>query len=254
MSTRSLGVVLGMLLVAWSVGGDASAGEFSVKPVRIDLGATVRSGAVEIRNEGQFPLGFQIQAMEWTQDAEGQDRYAETADLIFYPKVLTVEPGRERVVRVGARAPVTARERTYRLFIEELPTNARQTEGAQAQIGFLIRFGAPVFVAPLKVEDALTVEDLSWGPRQLSVAVRNAGNRHQVVTGIHLRGRDANGRQVFAKTLADRYLLAGTAKSYTASISAEECRATSAIEVEISTDKASAKRQARATSEGCEQR
>lgn len=253
MKTRSLGVTLCVLSCLLPCGGDARAGEFSVNPVRIELGATARSGAVEIRNEGQHPLGFQIQAMEWTQDAEGQDQYAETADLIFYPKVVTVEPGRERVVRVGTRTPVVAIERTYRLFIEELPTNVRQAEGARAQIGFLIRFGAPVFVAPLKPEDALSLEDITLGPRRVTASARNAGNRHQVVTGIQLRGTDANGNEVFAKTLADRYLLAGTTKSYTASITSEQCRATAAVEVEIRTDKASARRQARVTPELCTQ-
>ncbi|MCM2312354.1 MAG: fimbria/pilus periplasmic chaperone, partial [Steroidobacteraceae bacterium] len=204
-----------------------------------------------IRNEGQHPLGFQIQAMEWTQNKDGQDQYSETADLVFYPKIVTIEPGRERVVRVGTRTPVVAVEKTYRLFIEELPTNVRQSGGAAAQISFLIRFGAPIFVAPVKAEDALKVGAITWSPGQLTVSASNAGNRHQAVTSIQLRGTDANGKEVFAKTLADRYLLAGVTKSYRAMVTVEECHATSVVEVEIKTDKASAKEQSRVTPAAC---
>ena len=42
-------------------------------------------------------------------------------------------------------------------------------------------------------------------------------------------------------TLADRYLLAGTVKSYKASIPAGQCAKLATIEVELKTDKLSAK-------------
>ncbi len=128
--------------------GAALAGEFTVNPTRLDLGAAARSGVVTVRNDGKSPLSFQLQAMDWAQDATGKDQYTETRDLIFFPRILTIEPGQEGVVRVGTKTPVVPTEKTYRLFIEELPGTNKDPEKPGVQIAFLIRFGAPIFIAP----------------------------------------------------------------------------------------------------------
>jgi fimbrial chaperone protein len=149
----------------------AVAGEFSVNPIRLELGAAARSGAIAVRNEGQQPLSFQLQAMEWTQDAKGKDQYLETRDLIFFPKILTVEPGQERVVRVGARTPVVPSEKN-------LPSSSKnfgQRQGPATkgtQINFLIRFGAPVFITLLKPEDGLEIEDVALAHGDLTFPQR----------------------------------------------------------------------------------
>lgn len=229
----------------------APAGEFTVNPIRLDLGAAARSGAIAVRNDGQHPLSFQLQASEWTQDAQGKDQYQETRDLIFFPKIMTVEPGQEGVIRVGTRTPVVPQEKTYRLFIEELPGNIQRSEAKGAQINFLIRFGAPIFITPLKPQDGLQIEDVGLAHGELTLSARNTGNQHQVIQGIHLKGRDANGKEVYAMTLADRYLLASTVKAYTTSIPLDQCARISAIEIELNTDKLSAKRKLDVTSAMC---
>src|SRR5918911_668214 len=96
-------------LKSWAAAGFAGlffvcapvfAAEFSVAPIRLDLAPAVRSGALTVRNDSKEKISFQLEALEWTQDANGADRYTETADLIFFPKILGVEPGEEGVVRV----------------------------------------------------------------------------------------------------------------------------------------------------------
>lgn len=215
----------------------AMAADFSVNPIRLELGAEVRSGAINVRNESTGKINFQLQAMAWTQDAEGKDRYEETSDLVYFPRIMTIEPGQEAVVRVGIRQALQATEKTYRLFIEELAPAA--TDAAGAQINMLIRFGAPVFVAPLKPEDGLVIEGLDLSQSVLKLTARNTGNRHQVVQGIAVRGTDATGSDVYALTLADRYLLTGTAKGYTTTVPAEQCKRMTGLSVEVKTDKRS---------------
>lgn len=221
----------------------ALSGEFAVNPVRLELGAGARSGALEVRNEGDHPLGFQVQAKEWTQDAQGKDQYLDTADLVFFPRVMTVEPRQERVVRVGIRRPVAAVEKTYRLFIEELPGNVRAREGTGAQINVLIRFGAPIFVAPLQPQDGLQLSELTLNQGELTVSATNTGNRHQVIQGIHVKGTDAAGREVHGISLADRYLLAGATKTYRTAIPPDRCRRLATIAVEIKSDRRTAGQQ-----------
>lgn len=220
----------------------AAAGEFSVNPIRLELAATVRSGVISVKNEGQSRLTFQIQAMEWSQDAVGKDQYVDTRDLVFFPKIMAVEPGQEGVIRVGTKNATVSTEKTYRLFIEELPGPAKMPEVSGAQLNVLIRFGAPIFISPIKPQDGLEIENPVLVKGDLTFSARNTGNRHQLVQAIQLRGTDASGNQVYALTLADRYLLAGTVKSYTASIAADPCAKIAGLEMEVKTDKASTKR------------
>jgi fimbrial chaperone protein len=232
------------LLLSWACFsvGMACAGEFAVKPIRLELGAAVKSGVISVRNEGQEKLSFQLQAMQWTQDDSGKDQYADTNDLIFFPKIMTVEPGQEAFVRIGARTPVVPVEKTYRLFIEELPGATKPPETGGPQVSFLIRFGAPIFVAPLKPQDGLEITALELAKGVVNLRAKNTGNRHQVVQGIDFRGSDANGKEVFAFTVTDRYLLTGTTKSFTTSIAAGQCARIASLAVNLKTDRLSVDR------------
>ena len=110
------------LVAAWCilfVCGTVAAGEFSINPIRLELGAVAKSGVIGVRNEGKTKLSFQLQSMEWTQDVTGKDLYADSSDLIFFPKIMSVDPGEEGLIRVGTKNSAVPSERTYRLFIEE---------------------------------------------------------------------------------------------------------------------------------------
>lgn len=215
----------------------AVAGEFSVTPIRLELGAAIRSSVISIRNDDTQKLIFQLQAMEWSQDSAGKDQYAVSQDLIFFPKILSVEPDEEGLIRVGTKTPAVPAEKTYRLFIEELPSPSKSTAGNGAQINVLIRFGAPVFISPLKPLDSLDIENFQIDQGVVSLSVKNTGNRHQFVQGINLRGVDRTGNEVYGLTLTDRYLLTGTAKSYTATIPPGKCGTMTSLAVEFKTDK-----------------
>lgn len=218
-------------------GGPVWAGDFSVNPIRLELGAAAKSGVIGVKNESLEPLSFQLQAMAWTQDEAGKDQYAETQNLVFFPKIMTVAPGEEGLIRIGSKNAIVPTEKTYRLFIEEMPGAAKKPAESGAQINVLIRFGAPVFITPLKPEDKLDIERLDISQGLLTLAVKNTGNRHQMVQGIALKGSDAHGNAVYSLTLADRYLLTGTAKSYSTSIDAGQCAKIASLSVEFKTDR-----------------
>lgn len=231
----------------------AAAGEFSIKPIRVELGSAIRSAVITVKNESQDKLSFQLQAMEWTQDKTGKDEYTDTRDLVYFPKIMTIDPGQEGVIRVGAKNAVVPTEKTYRLFIEELPgvAKAPTPQGGSAQINVLIRFGAPIFVTPLQPRDGLEIDSLSLANGVLTIAARNSGNRHQMVQGINLKGLDGKGEEIYALTLADRYLLAGTAKSYTTTIDSDRCSRINELAIEFRTDKLSVKRKLEVTRAMC---
>lgn len=243
--------VLATALLGCALVAPPAVGEFVVSPVRVDLGPASRSAAIKVRNDGNDKIGFQLEAMEWRQDAGGKDQYLPTQELVFFPKIMSVEPGDEGVIRVGARTPVVETEKTYRLFIQELPGPAKAPENAAAQVNFLIRFGAPVFIAPVKPQDSLTLDNVALTKGALSLSARNGGNRHQIFQGVHLKGTDVAGKEVYALTLTDRYLLAGASKGFSADISAAQCALLASLSVEVKTDKLSTVRKLDVTPSMC---
>lgn len=234
--SRAAGLAAWMFIAcsrAWA-GGD-----FAIAPLRVDLGPGARSAAITVTNEGKERLNFQLDAKEWTQDAAGKDQYAETSELIFFPRLMSVEPGQEGIVRVGVKAAPAATEKSYRLFIEELPGLQRRPEGNGAVVNVLIRFGVPIFAAPIQPQDALAIESVEVKNGVVAVTARNAGNRRQVIQGVHLKGADRAGASVYGLDIADRQLLAGAARTYTASIPPEQCQNIAVLSIEVKTDKLS---------------
>jgi fimbrial chaperone protein len=214
----------------------AFAGQFSVSPIRLDFDRHIKSGSITVLNQGTEPLDLQMRAMEWTQDAEGKDQYAETNDIIFFPRIMTLQGGESRILRMGIRLPATLKEKTYRLFLEEIP-NLKKTEGTQVAIA--VRFGVPIFVKPIEEKPRGEVEKIELSKGNLRIVIKNIGNVHFLIDKIYIRGKNASSQYVFSKELNGWYLLSEDSRLYTTSISQEDCMNIKQIDVEIKTDQLS---------------
>jgi fimbrial chaperone protein len=212
----------------------ARAGDWRVSPIRLDLGRDAKSGAVTVVNDSDDRLQVQMKAYEWTQDAEGKDRYDETGEILFFPRLMILEGKEEKILRAGIRVPAAAKEKTYRLFIEEIP-GPRKAEGVNVAVA--IRFGVPIFVKPLKEEVHGEVGAMTMSAGALLVPVKNTGNVHFVVQSVLLRGRNGEGEEVFSRELSGWYLLAGVSRGYETTVPPETCGTMAVIETEVKTDK-----------------
>lgn len=222
----------------------AAAGEFAVHPMRLELGGGIRSSAITLRNDDTVPLSFQVQGMAWTQDDDGQDRYEDATDLVYFPRRLTVAPGQEAVVRVGLRQGLVPVEKAYRLFIEELATPAPPSAAGQApKIRVMVRFGAPLFVRPAQPVQQLLLDELALAGGQARWRLRNAGNQHEAFERIELRGFDATGAEAFALPLAERYFLAGRTRRFSVPVPAQACARLARLALEVKTDKSEVRQQ-----------
>jgi fimbrial chaperone protein len=210
------------------------AGEWRVTPIRIELDKNAKSGVVTIVNEGTEKLNVQMKAMEWTQDAEGKDVYTETEDLIFFPKIMTIEPKEERILRAGIKIPAVAKEKTYRLFVEEIP-EPKKSEGVNVAIA--IRFGVPIFVKPLKAEPRGEIPKIGLAKGAVTVVVKNIGNVHFMINSVNIKGKNDKGEEIFAKDINGWYLLSDTSRIYSAEVPQEICKDLSKIDVQVVTDK-----------------
>jgi fimbrial chaperone protein len=212
----------------------ARSGEWRVSPVRLELGRNAKSGVVTVFNESDEPLQVQIRAFEWTQDAEGRDRYTKTEDLLFFPRMMIFAEKEERILRAGIRVPAAKKEKAYRLYLEEIP-GPRKDEGVNVAIA--IRIGVPVFVKPLKEEPKGEIGMMGMAKGVLTIPVRNAGNVHFIIRSTTVTGENAKGEKVFSRDIGGWYLLADASRLYATEIPEDVCRDLVKIEVEAKTDR-----------------
>jgi fimbrial chaperone protein len=210
-------------------------GQWRVAPVRIFLGGEVKSTVITLVNEGDEKVNLQGKAMEWSQDAEGKDVYQETTDLVFFPRILMIDKGGQKIIRAGMKIPAAAREKTYRLFIEEIPSPRKDTPD-NAQLTVAVRFGVPIFVKPLKEEVKGEIINTELTKGIITTTVKNTGNTHFRITEISIKGKNGKGTETFATKLGGWYLLAEATRSHSATIPQEKCIETAQIEIVVSTD------------------
>jgi fimbrial chaperone protein len=81
----------------------ATAGTFSISPVRVELSTQRRTEALTVRNEAaDREVVVQAQTLLWSQQ-DGQDKLLETRDLVVTPPVFTLPPNSQQIVRVAVR-------------------------------------------------------------------------------------------------------------------------------------------------------
>jgi fimbrial chaperone protein len=226
--------VCGLLLSISLPDQPAHSGTWRVIPIRLEFDQRARSGVVTITNDSDEKISFSIDAREWVQTDEGKDQYTETMDLLFFPKVLSIDPHTERIIRVGIKAPAVKMEKSYRLFIkQEVPPEER----SGTTVAIAIRFGVPIFSKPLveEVKGAIAQTTIQQGA--LKIDLRNTGNVHFRVAKIKLSGKNASGAQVFSQELDGGYLLAGTERIFGTVLAEEVCTELRDIDIQVTSDR-----------------
>lgn len=220
----------GALLVALAALSPASAGQFGVSPIRVDLDRNAKSGAITVSNdEDAESLRVQMRLFEWTQDAEGKDVYRESQDLVYFPRLMILEKGQQKLVRVGLRTPATTQEKTYRLFVEELPSPPGAATGNRVAIA--VRFGVPVYLKPAKEDQRGEIVKMTVANGVLHVGVRNSGNTHFTIKTV-----TATSGKAFSRELAGWYLLAGVTRDHAIELPAADCARLGKLDVTVATD------------------
>jgi fimbrial chaperone protein len=186
-----------------------SGGDFGVVPLRLDVSQDVKATTVQITNNGTEPVVIQTQTVTWTQP-DGIDKYVVTEDILASPPIVKIPGKSKQIVRVGLlRKPDSKRELTYRLFLEEVPQPNQQETG----VGFALRIGLPVFVAPLSKKAVPLVEWLvtQGEAGKLLVTGKNIGTAH--ARGPKVKVLSSSGDTVLDKQL-DGYLLSGETRTW----------------------------------------
>lgn len=191
--------------------GIAKAGSYGINPVKLTLSAQDSTQIITVRNDGAQAAVMQVELAAWSQ-ADGQDVYTPTRELLATPPIFTVPTGASQIIRVGLRrAPDEQRELIYRLFLQEVPPPAK-TDSVGLQVA--LRISVPVFVAPLHpVKPVLHWQAVRIDEHTLKVGVTNTGNGHDHLSAYKIyRAGSAN---PFLTQKLFAYLLPGATHYWT---------------------------------------
>lgn len=188
----------------------AAATSLSVAPLRIVLTLQRPVASLTMGNAEDTEVAVQAEVVAWSQQ-DGRDAYEPTRDVLVNPAIFRLPPGGRQIVRLGLQVPADATERSYRVFLRQLPRDqalpADGSEGAKVQT--LLRIGVPVFVPPLQPRRALHWS-LQPSGRATGATWRlvfdNQGSEHIQVTQLVVRRED--GTELLRKSLS-QYALAG---------------------------------------------
>jgi fimbrial chaperone protein len=214
----------------------AHGGNFGVAPTRLDFDRGTRTATIEVSSEDEQKLNFQVKLFEWSQTAEGRDEYRESQDLIWFPQIFAVNPNEKRIIRVGLKgqAPPPAVEKTYRLFIEEIPQPSAAASGAEVKV--VIRFGVPLFVAPAVPRRSLAIDSVQAAPGKAIVRVRNDGTRSVKVEGVRLQRESS-----LVAEAQGWYVLAGVTRGFEIPVDPGKCPTSGSLEAVVTAEGASLK-------------
>jgi fimbrial chaperone protein len=195
---------------------------FQVTPVQVELTRRARAAVVTVHNVGSDPMRLQASAFEWRQDRRGEAILTRTRDVVFFPSLLTVAPGAKRNIRVAAAegAPFGEVERSYRMFIEQLPGGGG---AAESTVRVLTRVGIPVYLEPLKRSPRPEIDGLRLEGRKVSFVLRNGGNVRIRPDSVRIVGRDDADATVLEVALGAWYVLAGDERVYEGDLPRDGC-------------------------------
>jgi fimbrial chaperone protein len=236
-------VAVVLLTPAW-----AWPGAFKVTPIKVFLEAKTKTTSFTITNEGEEPITVEIGAVSWGQGEKGEDRYDTTKDLVVFPKIVTLNKGEDRLIRVGNQSRAGGeREATYRIFVKELPV----TKPGEIGLRMALQMSIPVFVAPLKEKKKHEILDSQLSEGKIAFTIRNDGNAHLQVGKILATGLDEGGAEVFSKEASGWYVLAGKSRRFVLDISREECLRAKRIRIEADVEKTKAQNTFEASKDRC---
>lgn len=173
----------------------ANAADLAILPVGLSLANSNAKGMITVSNRGKESIVLQAETVSWTQ-ADGQDIYTPTRELLVNPPLFTISPGRSQVLRVGLRQAQSAKQEVaYRLLLREvlppLPSNAQIDEEKQGNVRVLLQVRLPVYITP-----TTPIHLQQWQAQRnangtIALKLSNTGNVHTLVSELKLRSATA---------------------------------------------------------------
>jgi fimbrial chaperone protein len=227
------------LLLALAAGGvlaapcAEAAAPVAVSPTMVTLSAGKQTDLINLTNQGDDPVRFQLKVDAWEQQADGETVLAPSEDVLVFPPLVSLAPHEARKIRVGAAVGPGAVEKSYRLSAQELPSGQ---PGGGGQVQMLTKLSLPVFIQPDGARPDPRIDPPMLAGGFLSFTIRDAGSAHFVVRQVKLSGDDGVARRTFEVAIPGWYILPGGRRDYRAELAAADCRKTTTVTIDVETD------------------
>jgi len=186
----------------------ATAGVFSVTPVRIFMTPRDRGVAITLTNEGDTEVALQADINAWTQKPDGTDELVLTDEMILSPPSLKLAPNARQVVRLALLRPIDpSRQLTYRMVIREVPEATAPKERAM-EMPVALALSMPVFITPPSAKAQIACQVLRKSAAEISTACENTGTAYGQIREITIK----RGEQNLARFEGGSYILPGASK------------------------------------------
>jgi fimbrial chaperone protein len=240
---RRLAFAIFVTTTLWlAQGATALASQFDVAPVSLALSAKTSSGTLVLTNRSSEALRFHVTVFAWSQRADGEMVLNPTNDIVFFPAMLTLNPKQSRQLRVGMNVKPGATEKTYRLFVQELPPLVKAKEDEPNAVRVLTKMGLPIFIEPTtRPRPVPGVGGLAVKGDAVSFDIQNTGNAHMRVEKSVITVKDGGAKVIHSQEAAGWYVLAGGTRSYAVTLPKTACAAAKTIEVAIESSHGAAK-------------
>jgi fimbrial chaperone protein len=178
---------------------------FNVTPLRIELDSASQFQTFQVRNESQSRMAVQARVFMWGQK-DGEDSFAPTTDIALSPSIVEIEPGAVQYFKLLRRtSDVGAAERSFRLVIDQLPSDNRLQAGVT---NTRLRISLPVFANRDLAKPAL----LGWSSAGSLLQVSNAGGRSVKFGKLAILTADGVTHDLGLK--GPRYVLSGASAAW----------------------------------------
>jgi fimbrial chaperone protein len=223
-------------------------GSLKVKPLKLYFDSGNTTATLTLTNEGTRKVSVQLSSRAWTQDEDGGDQYAPTDDIVVFPKIVSIDPLQERIVRVGFQgAPGGAGERAYRLYVQELPVE----NPGELAMKFVVRMGIPVFAQGTGLRRSWALDDVDLVAQGLNVPVNNTGNQHLKVGTLTVTGQTSIAEEAFSSSMQGWYVLPGNKRSFVVPLDRELCDTATSLLVAVTVAGETRQQQSALTSAYC---
>lgn len=202
----------------------AGAGDLEIAPILVELSPDSRTALVTVRNTGTRSMRYQARVFAWAQEGDGRMALGPATDLFLFPPLLELQPGESRNLRLGTDAASGPVERSWRLFVEELP--GADSGAATNQVRVLTRVGVPVFLAPRARVSKAEISFLPAEGARVRFTLRNAGTIRLRPRSVTVTFRTAAGEPVLERSLEAWYVLAGGERVYAVEVPPGVCART----------------------------
>ncbi|HEX2584666.1 MAG TPA: molecular chaperone [Steroidobacteraceae bacterium] len=202
-----LGAMIGI-----TVAGNATAGTFSISPLRIELDKKQNIGVLTIHNDEDAPLLIQAQIVAWSQQ-NNEEIYSLSKDLLVTPPVIQLAPKSDQIVRVALRhVELNNSELHYRLILNEVPPEKRDNFNG---LSVALRMSIPIFIKPGAVSPDMKWTTTWTADGSMNVEAYNAGTAHLQVTDFELQFGPMDNSPEKLRVNPSRYVLPGSRIKWT---------------------------------------